>query len=62
MLQAVAPETFQLSVEDSPGVMLGGLALKELITGAWPRGTQPIIKIAAAIRTRHSGNKNLFIS
>ena len=33
METAVAPETFQLSVELPPAVMLAGLAVKELITG-----------------------------
>jgi hypothetical protein len=36
MLTAVAPETFQLSVEDPPAEMLCGLASKELIAGGWP--------------------------
>jgi hypothetical protein len=33
ILTVVAPVTLQLSVEDSPAAMLGGLALKEFISG-----------------------------
>jgi hypothetical protein len=34
MVTDVTPVTFQLSVELPPALMLGGLAVKELITGS----------------------------
>lgn len=36
MLTVVAPEIFQLSVEEAPWVILGGLAVKEPMIGAEP--------------------------
>ncbi|MCX6009511.1 MAG: hypothetical protein NTW48_05695 [Chloroflexi bacterium] len=49
MLTVVAPDTFQLSVEDSPAEMLGGLASKEFMTGSWPlAGRHPGIQPAAS--------------
>jgi len=36
MLTDVAPDTVQLSVDDSPAEILAGLALKDSIAGTWP--------------------------
>jgi hypothetical protein len=54
MLTVLAPETLQLSVEDSPAEMLSGLASKELIAGCWPEVlivTGPLAKSQPAVNT-----------
>jgi hypothetical protein len=56
ILTVVAPDTFQVSVEDPPAEMLGGLASKEFMTGGWPEvvtvigppGKQPAVNITAS--------------
>jgi hypothetical protein len=52
MLAVVAPATLQLRVEDSPAVILAGLALNELMTGGCvlvemliPAKSQPAVSI-----------------
>jgi hypothetical protein len=62
MLTEAAPELFQVSVEEPPAEMLGGLASKELTTGSWRvNRVQPGIRAVANIRTRHSGKSSFFM-
>jgi hypothetical protein len=62
MLAEAAPEIFQVSVEEPPAEMLGGLASKELTTGSWRvNRLQPGVRATANRRTRHTGNNSFFM-
>lgn len=58
-----ASETFQLSVEESPEVILPGLASKELMTGfAAPVVESTQVQLAAIIKIDSIRNNDFFIS
>jgi hypothetical protein len=63
MLTAVAPDTSQLSVVDSPAAIVGGLASKVWIVGAVAAGGLQASKIAVdRIASKHTRYVNFFMS
>jgi len=63
MLAVLAPETDQLSVEDSPAAMLGGLAPKEFIAADWvvvvkliPDKSQPAVRVSITVNITNGIN------